>query len=96
MSPERRLEARLVALCKQHDLLCYKFVSPNRRGVPDRILISRFGLVCFLELKAPGKKADPLQQRELNRIRRRFVKAECVNNEVELTALVQHVADYIP
>ena len=34
------------------------FTAP---GVPDRILIFPFGLVAFLELKAPGKRPTPLQ-----------------------------------
>lgn len=35
---------------------CWKWVSPGRRGVPDRIVIMPGGVVAFVELKAPGKK----------------------------------------
>jgi len=60
---ERDIEKYLVSECKDKDILCYKFVSPQRRGVPDRILI-RKGIVVFLELKAPGKSPSPTQVRE--------------------------------
>ena len=41
--------------------LVYKFVSPNQRGVPDRMFI-KAGQLFFVEFKAPGKKLRPLQQ----------------------------------
>lgn len=41
---------------------CWKWVSPGRRGVPDRIVIMPGGVVAFVELKAPGKKERPDQE----------------------------------
>lgn len=35
---------------------CWKWVSPGRNGVPDRIVLMPGGVVAFVELKAPGKK----------------------------------------
>lgn len=34
----------------------YKWVSPGNLGVPDRIVVWSFGVVDFVELKAPGEK----------------------------------------
>jgi hypothetical protein len=39
----------------------YKWISPGNNGVPDRIVLFPGGSVAFIELKAPGKKATPLQ-----------------------------------
>lgn len=39
--------------------LCWKFTSPGRRGVPDRICILPNGRVFFAELKRPDAKARP-------------------------------------
>ncbi|MDJ0905388.1 MAG: hypothetical protein QNI96_05170 [Woeseiaceae bacterium] len=64
---EKDLERYLVRQCKKHGVLCYKFSSPARRGVPDRVLIHN-GTVLFLELKAPGKKPTQLQRHHLNLI----------------------------
>jgi hypothetical protein len=37
--------------------------------VPDRLLISPFGKVVFVEFKAPGKKPTEAQEREIKRLR---------------------------
>lgn len=45
-----------------------KFVSPARRSVPDRIIsvstLRPSGFTFFIEFKAPGKEATPLQKRD--------------------------------
>ena len=58
---------------KRLKLEVYKFSSPGRRGVPDRMFINTRGRICFLELKAPGKKPNALQQREMKLMRDRGV-----------------------
>lgn len=67
---EKDLERRLVDWCREHSVLCYKFSSPARRGVPDRILIFPGGGVFFLELKSPETRAKPtpLQARKLKKL----------------------------
>lgn len=71
---ERDVEAYFVAQCKARGWGCYKFTSPGRRNVPDRIVILPGGSVAFVELKAPGKKPTAGQAREHDRLRR----LECV------------------
>jgi hypothetical protein len=66
---ERDIEAHLVQRCKQAGALCYKWVSPGRVGVPDRIVVFPLGQVVFVELKAPGKKPTSAQLREHARLR---------------------------
>lgn len=65
---ESQLERRVTQWCKSRNLLTYKFVSPNNRGVPDRLVIAK-GRVLFLELKQPGKKPTKLQEHEMARLR---------------------------
>ena len=38
-----------------------KFVSPNFRGVPDRVVLLPKGRAVFAEIKRPGEKLRPLQ-----------------------------------
>ena len=64
---ESALERKVVKWCSEHGVLTYKFVSPNNRGVPDRIIICN-GHILFLELKQPGKKPTKLQLREMRRL----------------------------
>lgn len=72
---ESKIEAYLVKRCKEIGALCDKFTSPQRRGVPDRI-ITFGGRVLFVELKATGKKPTAAQARDHER--RRAAGAEVV------------------
>lgn len=49
---ESHLKRRVEALGGK----CWKWVSPGRLGVPDRILILPGGIIWFVETKAPGKR----------------------------------------
>ncbi|MBG9786995.1 nuclease [Brevibacillus laterosporus] len=42
---------------------CLKFTSPGRRGVPDRICLFKNSRMAFVEMKAPGGKLHPLQEK---------------------------------
>lgn len=41
----------------------------GRRGAPDRVVMLPEGVMWWIELKAPGKKAEPHQLREHKRMR---------------------------
>lgn len=47
--------------------LAYKFTSPNRRSVPDRLFLWN-GQAVFVEFKRPGNIPTPAQHREMTRI----------------------------
>ncbi|CCW29247.1 putative nuclease p44 [Xenorhabdus nematophila F1] len=63
------IERHLVNEVKKTGGIAYKFVSPGRRGVPDRICVLPNGRVIFVECKAPGEKPRPDQLREHERLR---------------------------
>lgn len=60
---ESVIEKKLVAEVKKAGGIAWKFVSPGRRGVPDRIILLPGGRIIFVECKAPGKKPRPEQLR---------------------------------
>lgn len=62
---EKHLAKRVAALGG----LCWKFVSPNLRGVPDRVVVMPEGRVFFVELKAPGEMPEPHQLRRHKELR---------------------------
>jgi hypothetical protein len=66
---ERDIEAHLVEGVKCLGGVAYKFTSPGRRNVPDRICVLPRGVVFFVELKASGKKPTAGQLREHQRLR---------------------------
>ncbi|MDE1483946.1 VRR-NUC domain-containing protein [Xenorhabdus bovienii] len=66
---ESVIENHLVKEIKKAGGIAYKFVSPGRRSVPDRICVLPGGRVVFVECKAPGEKPRPDQLREHERLR---------------------------
>jgi hypothetical protein len=67
---ERDVEQYLVRRVKEAGGIAYKFTSPGRRSVPDRIVLWPHGDMEFVELKAPGQKPTPLQAREHEKLRK--------------------------
>jgi|TARA_Y100000289_G_C3884910_1_gene130721 Holliday junction resolvase len=65
---ESAIESAVCKYAKNKGWLVYKFVSPNNRGVPDRIML-RNGVILFIEFKATGKQPTTLQQYIIKRIR---------------------------
>lgn len=59
---ERDVESRFKREVEKYGCRCLKFVSPGCTGVPDRIVLIPGGMVCFVELKAPGKAERPRQE----------------------------------
>ena len=64
---EKDIERYLVAEVRKRGGEAYKFVSPAQRGVADRIVVMP-GRVWFVELKRPGGKLTPLQERFRDRM----------------------------
>lgn len=60
---ESTLERRLVREVKNIGGEAPKWTSPGNRGVPDRIVILPGGQTVYVEMKAPGKALEPLQER---------------------------------
>ncbi|AVE48201.1 PDDEXK family nuclease [Serratia marcescens] len=66
---ESTIERHLVAQVKAAGGTAYKFTSPGRRSVPDRLVLLPGGRAVFVECKAPGEQPRPDQVREHNRLR---------------------------
>ena len=60
---ERAIEQNLTRVIKASGGLALKFVSPGLDGVPDRIVLLPGGRLAFVEVKAPGKRLRPIQER---------------------------------
>lgn len=65
---ESVIEAYLVKRVKDLDGIAFKFKSPGRRNVPDRIIVLPGARVDFIECKAPGEKPTDAQIREHARL----------------------------
>ena len=68
--------------------MCFKWVSPGNSGVPDRIvLLDR--QVCFVELKAPGKKPRPLQDYVIDKLRAAGYQTEVIDSKEGVDDLIE-------
>ena len=60
---EKEIEKKLTLTVKHLGGLCLKFVPLSLNGVPDRLVFLPNGKFAFIELKAPGKKLRPQQEK---------------------------------
>jgi G:T-mismatch repair DNA endonuclease (very short patch repair protein) len=80
---EKKLKKRIEGLGGK----CKKFVSPGSSGEPDRICLFPGGRVFFVEIKAPGKKARPLQEKRHEELRELGFKVLVVDTEEEVNEI---------
>lgn len=77
---EKDIESKIVAYSKSLGCLVYKFTSPSRRSVPDRLFITKKGEVFFIEFKRLGAKPTPSQDVEIDKIKRQGVPVFVVDS----------------
>jgi len=65
---EKDIEGKVVKYAKEQGCLVYKFTSPSRRSVPDRLFITPTGTVFFIEFKRLGEKPTASQEVEIEKI----------------------------
>lgn len=66
---EKQIERNVCDYAKERGMLVYKFTSPERAAVPDRLFITPKGRVWFIEFKREGVKPTVPQMREHERLR---------------------------
>lgn len=89
---EKIIEGKVNAYAQSKGFLVYKFTSPARRAVPDRIYISPKGTVVFVEFKREGQKPTPPQEREHHRLRMQNVSVFVIDNVDDGKAMVDAIA----
>lgn len=87
MESEKATERYLVKRIAELGGEAYKFTSPGRRFVTDRICVLPKGLIWFVEVKSEGQKPAPGQQREIERL----VQKGHFASWVDTKASVDHV-----
>lgn len=77
---EKDIEKKVCDYATSKGWLVYKFTSPARAAVPDRLLIAPGGRVIFCEFKRAGQKPTVPQEREHARLRTQGVAVYVVDN----------------
>ena len=86
---ESAIERYLVEKVAAAHGVAYKFTSPQRRNVPDRIVILPDRAICFVECKAVGKGVTEAQARELTRLHNLGCHVAVVNNVSDVDELIE-------
>ena len=66
---EKEIERELVRAVKAVGGMCPKLISPGTDGMPDRMVLLPEARIGFVEVKAPGQKPRPLQERRHAQLR---------------------------
>lgn len=81
---EKVIEAHLVKRVKEAGGIAFKFTSPQRRSVPDRLVCLPNGVMEFVELKATGAKPTEGQLREHARLRELGCTVLVIDNKEDI------------
>ena len=88
---EKVIETKVCDYAKSTGMLAYKFTSPNRASVPDRLFITSSGFVFFIEFKRLGKRPTPQQTREIDRLINHGMAAFVIDNIEEGKSVVDEL-----
>jgi hypothetical protein len=92
---EKTIEQYLIKRVKDLKGVAYKFTSPNRRGVPDRLCLFPHGLSVFVECKRPGGVLTALQDTEIKKLNSMGHRAVCVSTKEEIDDLIDEISEDI-
>lgn len=79
---EKQIESAVCDYAKTKGLLVYKFTSPARAAVPDRMFVKPNGTIFFVEFKRGGQKPTDAQDREHTRLRNHNVDVFVIDDVV--------------
>ena len=88
---ESAIEQYLVKRVKEAGGTAYKFVSPGRRGVPDRMVVFPGGRVFFVELKAPNGRLRSAQARARTALESQGCVVEVIRRKGQVDDFIEGV-----
>ncbi|CUH95896.1 hypothetical protein P22_1982 [Propionispora sp. 2/2-37] len=78
---EKQIEKKFKNKIEAAGGLCLKFVSPGFAGVPDRIILKPGGEMYFAEIKKPGERLRPLQEKRKKQLEALGFMVEVIDYE---------------
>lgn len=88
---ESTLERRLVREVERIGGRAPKWTSPGNRGVPDRLVILPGGRTVYVEMKAPGKPLEPLQEKWARTLRKLGHEVYKIDSLDDIDQFIQEV-----
>ena len=88
---ESQIETRLVQGVKAKGGMCMKFISPGLPGVPDRIVITPTGRICFVELKTEIGRLASIQKWGIGELQKRGAEVRVVKGADAVKQFLEEV-----
>ena len=77
---EKKIEGDVCLYAKTKGILHYKFTSPGKRSVPDRLFILKGGASFFIEFKRMGKDPTAAQRTEITKLQQQGATVYVIDN----------------
>ena len=88
---EHELEDWACARFAELNWVCLKFISPGFPGVPDRLLLTDFGRLVFIEFKRFGEKPKRRQPMVIKMLRSMGFTVELIDTRAQVVALINQL-----
>ena len=90
---EKTIEHKLVQAVKAEGGMCPKLVSPGTDGMPDRMVLLPEARIGFVEVKAPGQKPRPIQERRHAQLRDLGFQVSVLDDPEQIPGIIREVSE---
>ena len=88
---EKTIEIKLTNTVKSMGGIALKLISPGFDGVPDRLVLLPHGKLAFVELKAPGKRLRPLQEKRKRQLEALGYVVVCIDGAEQIGEMIDEI-----
>lgn len=88
---EKTIEIKLKSTVNSMGGIALKFISPGFDGVPDRLVLLPHGKLAFIELKAPGKRLRPLQEKRKKQLEALDFLVFCIDGAEQIGGILDEI-----
>lgn len=88
---EKYIEQKLVKAVKETGGIALKLTCPGFDGMPDRLVLLPKGKIAFVEVKAPGKRLRPLQEKRKRQLEKLGFLVFCLDEIEEIKKLIKEL-----
>ena len=90
---EKQIEHKLVQAVKAEGGICPKLVSPGTDGMPDRMVLLPEARIGFVEVKVPGQKPRPIQERRHAQLRDLGFQVSVLDDPEQIPGIIREVSE---
>jgi len=88
---EKAIEQKLTKAVKTMGGLALKLNVPGFDGIPDRLVLLPGGKLAFIELKAPGKRLRPLQEKRKRQLEALGFLVFCIDSTLQIGGILDEI-----